>query len=263
MACAYRGGIVRPGEHGGYPVAELDHGICVAAEPPAAAQQVQAFGPEAFGRVVVARMTGIIDLAAGAQGGDFLRLPLRRVVFPQDEHRVRIVGVFGAQRQRRARAVYQARRAGRRVDRNRPDMRRRVGPCGHHFADHVAQAVEIILRMLAEARFRRGAVFLSAPARVAEYRVGDCFACRGIHQKGTHGIRAVVDAYDVCFLHGLLGVDRVFLRLVPAPFRRAGNAKGKIILFFLCLFYALLFLFLYYCVFYRFCLFFICFRVCF
>lgn len=192
---------------------------------------------------MVARMAGIIDLAAGAQGGDFLRLPLRRVVFPQDEHRVRVVGVFGAQRQRRARAVYQTRRAGRRVDRNRPDMRRRVGPCGHHFADHVAQAIEIILRMLAEARFRRGAVFLSAPARVAEYRVGDCFACRGIHQKGTHGIRAVVDAYDVCFLHGSLGVDRVFLRLVPAPFRRAGNAKGKIILFFLCLFYALLFLF--------------------
>lgn len=263
MAGAYRGGIVRPGEHGGYPVAELDHGICVAAEPPAAAQQVQAFGPEAFGRVMVARMAGIIDLAAGAQGGDFLRLPLRRVVFPQDEHRVRIVGVFGAQRQRRARAVYQARRAGRRVDRNRPDMRRRVGPCGHHFADHVAQAVEIILRMLAEARFRRGAVFLSAPARVAEYRVGDCFACRGIHQKGTHGIRAVVDAYDVCFLHGSLGVDRVFLRLVPAPFRRAGNAKVKLFYSFCAYFVLYYFFFLYYCVFYRFCLFFICFRVCF
>jgi len=213
-------------------------------------------------------MAGIIDLAAGAQGGDFLRLPLRRVVFPQDEHRVRVVGVFGAQRQRRARAVYQTRRAGRRVDRNRPDMRRRVGPCGHHFADHVAQAIEIILRMLAEARFRRGAVFLSAPARVAEYRVGDCFACRGIHQKGTHGIRAVVDAYDVCFLHGSLGVDRVFLRLVPAPFRRAGNAKVKLFysfcayfmlyyFFFFVLLCVLLFLFVFYmlpCVFLKYLL---------
>ena len=117
--------------------------------------------------------------------------------------------------------------------------------------------------MLAEARFRRGAVFLSAPARVAEYRVGDCFACRGIHQKGTHGIRAVVDAYDVCFLHGSLGVDRVFLRLVPAPFRRAGNAKVKLFYSFCAYFMLYYFFFLYYCVFYCFCLFFICFRVCF
>ena len=135
-------------------------------------------------------------------------------------------------------------------------------------ADHVAQAIEIILRMLAEARFRRGAVFLSAPARVAEYRVGDCFACRGIHQKGTHGIRAVVDAYDVCFLHGSLGVDRVFLRLVPAPFRRAGNAKVKLFysfcayfmlyyFFFFVLLCVLLFLFVFYmlpCVFLKYLL---------
>lgn len=216
--------------------------------------------PRSIGRVVVARMTGIIDLAAGAQGGDFLRLPLRRVVFPQDEHRVRIVGVFGAQRQRRARAVYQARRAGRRVDRNRPDMRRRVGPCGHHFADHVAQAVEIILRMLAEACLRRGAVFLSAPARVAEYRVGDCFACRGIRQKGAHGIRAVVDAYDVCFLHGLFGVDRVFA--VGSGSIPAGrNTKVKLFYSFYVYFMLYYFFFLYYCVFYSFCLFLLCFHV--
>lgn len=88
------------------------------------------------------------------------------------------------------------------------------------------------------------------------------------HQKGTHGIRAVVDAYDVCFLHGSLGVDRVFLRLVPAPFRRAGNAKVKLFysfcayfmlyyFFFFVLLCVLLFLFVFYmlpCVFLKYLL---------
>lgn len=66
------------------------------------------------------------------------------------------------------------------------------------------------------------------------------------HQKGTHGIRAVVDAYDVCFLHGSLGVDRVFLRLVPAPFRRAGNAKVK--LFYSFCAYFMLYYFFFFCI---------------
>ena len=74
--------------------------------------------------------------------------------------------------------------------------------------------------------------------------------------------------YDVCFLHGSLGVDRVFLRLVPAPFRRAGNAKVKLFysfcayfmlyyFFFFVLLCVLLFLFVFYmlpCVFLKYLL---------
>ena len=109
---------------------------------------------------------------------------------------------------------------------------------------------------------------LTARGYAAEVLHGDVSQAQREKILRKFRVRAVVDAFDVCFLHGSLGVDRVFLRLVPAPFRRAGNAKVKLFysfcayfmlyyFFFFVLLCVLLFLFVFYmlpCVFLKYLL---------
>lgn len=188
------------GQHGRNPVAQLDDGPRIAAQAPGTPQQVQDLRPETLRRIVVARTAGVIDFAAGAEGGDLLRLPLRRVVLPQNEHRIGILLITRRQRQRRAGTIDQTRRAGSRIHGDGAyRLRRRT--LRNDLPQHLLQPLQIIQRMLAELRLRGIAVQTPAPAGVIADGDGNLFAGFGVGQQRPHRVGAVVYSNNVQVFH--------------------------------------------------------------
>ena len=195
-------GVGAPRQHGGNPVAQFDDRPGVAPQRFVPAQQVQHLRPETFGRVVVARMAGVVDLGAGTEGVDLLAFGLPRMVLPQHEHRVGVFGVLLVQREGNSRPVGQAGGAGRRIDRQRPDVGRQIGMAAGHGAHRLTQRFEIILGMLAETGHAGIAVKPFVPAGIERHFGVDLPPREGIDQQGAHGIRSVVQTYYIGVFHG-------------------------------------------------------------
>ena len=71
-----------PRQHGRDEIAQLDDRIGIGAQFFGGAQQMQHLGPEIFGRIVPARMAGIIDRRLGAKCLDLSTFLRARMVFP-------------------------------------------------------------------------------------------------------------------------------------------------------------------------------------
>ena len=88
------------GEQGRHPVAQLNPGGGSLRDGAVLTRNVQNFRPEPFAGVNAADVAGIIGFARRmAQAGDGFRFFDRGVIFPQDEHRIRVFGELRTQRQ--------------------------------------------------------------------------------------------------------------------------------------------------------------------
>ena len=161
---------------------------------------MQHLGPEIFGRIVPARMAGIIDRRLGAKCLDLSTFLRARMVFPEDEHRVRILLVTRFQAERDHLVIGQTGGTGRGVHGN-GGYRPRIGTGGDHLAEHLGHGLYIIPGMLAVAILRGIAVQPLHPAGIIADGVDVFVTVFRIHQDRTDRIGPEVHSYDKFLIH--------------------------------------------------------------
>ena len=89
-----------PGQDGRKPLATLHDRAGLRCDLRRVSKNMQSLGPEPLGTVDTTLIHGRIHIGSLAGGVDLLRLLDRRVVFPEDEHGIRIGGIFLAHGER-------------------------------------------------------------------------------------------------------------------------------------------------------------------
>ena len=137
------------------------------------AEDVEDLAPEPLAGIDAPLVGGVVGSVAGMGGlVDAVCLLEGRVVLPEDEHGVGVVGELGAQGEREAGGV---REAGRRAGGVDSDAGDGGGVAlGEGLADGVRHRLDIVEGVLAEAAGRRVGVASLAPARIG---------ADGLHQR--------------------------------------------------------------------------------
>jgi len=182
----------------GQPLAVLDDRICGLAYLLVLAQHMQRLGPIPLRRVdaaLVGRIVGIPLVAQFVYLGGLLN---GRMVFPQHEHGVGVLGELRQHGQRRARTVCEYGRAARGVEGYAYDLFGRAGGALRQgILDGSLQNVDIVLRMLAVAVGGRIAILALAPARIVFDRGGYGLARLGVYDYGAGRVAAVIQTYFI------------------------------------------------------------------
>ena len=193
-------------QHARQPVAVLDPGVGGGANSLVLTQNVQDLGPEPFGRVDASLVFGVVLATPGSgHGVDLVGLRHRRVVLPQHEHGVGVVGEFRLHSQGHAVAIHGDRRRAGGVHADADDVLGSI--CrgrGQGVCHHRLQAVEVVERMLTELVAPRVAVPALTPARISTHVHAHFFTGPGIDEHGAHRVGAIVETQRVLPRHGPL-----------------------------------------------------------
>ena len=164
---------------------------------------MEQFGPKPFGGICAAAPGQIFRAAARGQRGDFRRLGVRGVIFPEPGHGVRMVGIRWMRGQRPAVPVNRQRRAAGGVHPDADDggcrestgLPARGAEDGPHGPDNALRVIgRLLAREIGVAPVKDNAVFA---AGVVPDRGADFPPIGGVHQQRPRGIGAEIQTQRV------------------------------------------------------------------
>ena len=181
-----------------HPVAVFDPGIGGLRHRRVGFQNMQHFRPDPFRRIDPARIARVIRIGTSGRGIDLRGFTDGRMVFPQHEHRVRLLRKARQQSQRRPRRIGQDGGGTGRVERQGADF---AGPvrrdCGDGSANRRFERFGVIQRMLAVTLAPGIAVESLLPARIRADRRSRLAAVRAVHDQSPAGVRPVIYSDNV------------------------------------------------------------------
>lgn len=205
------------GKQGAYPVAVLDPRICLAEQRDVALQAVEHLCPCPFARVAASAVTRIVHGPAACHAVYLVGFVDGRMVFPQDEHGIRVLGIFGQQCQRRAVLVGQRRCRGCRVERYAAYVAAYIFiALSERFAECRFECLDIVERVLAVSVFGRVAVEPFRPAGVGLHCRSRLAAVVCVHYQATDRVASEIHAYDKVSFRSLHG-GVLLVGCIPVP----------------------------------------------
>ena len=165
------------------------------------AEDMRHLGPYPLGRIDAAFVGGVVDTPAFRQFVDLGGFPDGGMVFPKDEHRIRVFCIFGQQGEGSTVLVGQDRRASGRIESNANYVLRcPVRALCECILYRGFQPFYVVQWMLAVLVFCGITVFPFHPAGIVLDSRSHFAACRSIDDYGATGIAAVVQAYNILFV---------------------------------------------------------------
>ena len=207
-----------------HPVRMFNPGIGGTPHPGIAPQHMQNLRPGPLRRIGSSGIGREIDVPPMGQRVDLPRFVLGRMVFPQNEHRIRIVCKSGAERQRHSRPVGKHRSAPGRIERNGPDLSELIRPHPVQKIPHGRlEGFDIVQRMLPVAVGKGIAIQPLFPSGIGGYGNGRHIPRSGIDEQRPTGVGAEIDADHIVFssfrdhISDRLRVRRKQQRRMPRP----------------------------------------------
>lgn len=184
-----------------HPIAVFDPGIGRFRHRRVGFQNMQHFRPDPLRRIDAARIARVIRIGTPGRSIDLRGFTDGRMVFPQHEHRVRLLRKARRQSQRRPRRIGQDWGGTGRIERQGTDFAGTVRRnCGDGPADRSFERFGVIQRMLAVTLTPGVAVESLFPARVRADRRSRLAAVRAVHDQSAAGVRPVIYS-DNIFSH--------------------------------------------------------------
>ena len=207
-----------------HPVRMFDPGIGGIPYPGIGPQHMQDLCPSPLRRIGSSGVGGKIDFPPVGQRVDLFRFGLGRMVFPENEHRIRIVCKSGAQRQRRSRPVGKHRSTSGRIERNSPDLLELIRPYPIEEIPHGGfEGFDIIQRMLSVTVGKRITILALFPSGIGGYGNGRHIPRSGIDEQRPTGVGTEINADYIIFssfrdhISDRLRVHRKQRRRMPRP----------------------------------------------
>ena len=165
-------------------------------------QDMQSFRPIPFGRINTSFVGRKVNLPLLAEFIDFSGFLYSRMIFPQNEHRVGILGKFRQQRKRCSVLVGKYRRRTSRIkSHTHYFLGSSLRTSSQGFSNGSFQYIYIILRMLAVLINGRITIFTFAPTWI----IFDCgsygFPGLRLNNNGTGRICSIVQTYYILLIH--------------------------------------------------------------
>ena len=212
------------GQFGGDPVAVLHPAERRLADGFAHAERVEDLREEPFAGVDAALIHGVVRAAVRLGVGiDLISLEDGRMVFPEDEHGVRIVLELRQHGQRDAFAVDGARGGSGGIDADADHAL--LLDALHDALDDDLEALKIVQRVLAELVVRSVAVFAFAPAGVVLDAGGEDLAALHVDQHGSYAVGTEIKSNRQLTAHGFL-LRGMFGNLVYVMLGRRSGMKS-------------------------------------